>query len=135
MSVITADDVNRFMSDTFGVVSHSCTEVGDGWAVARLDVGTGSRRPGNLISGPTIFGLVDAAISFAAWTIIGVEPMLLTSELSIRYARPAQGETLFTRAEIHSVSRRTVIGSAFAWTNDRDKPVAVAQGSFVRPST
>lgn len=134
MSLITVDDVNGFMIDTFGVSSHTCTEVGDGWAVARFDVSRGALRPGSIISGPAVFGLVDAAITFAAWTRIGVEPMLLTSELSIRYARPARGEVLFTRGEIHSVSRRTVIGSAYAWTDDPSKPVAVAQGSFARPT-
>lgn len=135
MSLITVDDVNAFMLDTFGVTSHRCTEVGDGWAVARFDVGTGSLRPGSIISGPAVFGLVDAAITFAAWTRIGIEPMLLTSELSIRYARPARGDVLFTRGEVHSVSRRTVIGSALSWTNDPHKPVAVAQGSFARPTS
>jgi acyl-coenzyme A thioesterase PaaI-like protein len=133
MSLISIDDVNTFMLDTFGATSHRCIEVGDGWAVARFDVSGSALRPGSIISGPAVFGLVDAAISFAAWTLIGIEPMLLTSEMSIRYARPARGDVLFTRGEIHSTSRRTVIGSAFAWTEDPSKPVAVAQGSFSRP--
>lgn len=133
MSVISITDVNAFMLETFGATPYVCTEVGDRWAEARFDVGSGSRRPGDIISGPTVFGLVDAAISFAAWTVIGVEPMLLTSELSIRYARPARGHVLNTRADIHSVSRRTVIGSAVVWIDDPTKPVAVAQGTFSRP--
>jgi acyl-coenzyme A thioesterase PaaI-like protein len=135
MSLIATDDVNRYMAETFGVTSHRCIEVGDGWAVARYDVSDGALRPGAIISGPAVFGLVDAAISFAAWTRLGIEPMLLTSELSIRYARPARGSVLYTRGVVHSVSRRTVIGSAFAWTDDESKPVAIAQGSFARPAT
>jgi acyl-coenzyme A thioesterase PaaI-like protein len=40
---------------------------------------------------------------------------------------------LRARAEIHSVGGRNVVGSAVAWTTSFDKPVAVAQGTFVRP--
>lgn len=133
MALASADDINAFMVDTFGTSTHSCVEVGDGWAVARLDVSPHALRPGEIISGPSVFGITDTAITFAAWTRIGLEPMLLTSELSIRYARPARGSVLFVRGEVLSVSRRTVIGSAFAWTDDPDKPVSVAQGTFARP--
>lgn len=133
MSLITADDINAYMLDTFVVNTHACADAGDGWAVARLDVSPSALRPGAIISGPTVFSLVDAAITFAAWTRIGIEPMLLTSELSIRYARPARGSVLFVRAEVLSISRRTVLGSAVAWTDDPDKPVSVAQGTFARP--
>lgn len=134
MASVSADDINAYMLDIFGVSSHSCVEAGDGWAVARLDVSPHALRPGEIISGPSVFGLTDAAITFAAWTRIGIEPMLLTSELSIRYTRPARGSVLFVRGDVLSISRRTVIGSAFAWTDDPDKPVSVAQGTFARPA-
>jgi uncharacterized protein (TIGR00369 family) len=133
VSLVTAADVNDFLTATFGTISHNCEEVGDGWAVARIDTSGMVLRPGAIISGPTVFGLMDGVITYAAWTRIGVEPMLLTSELSIRYLRPAQGDTLRARAEIHSVGGRNVVGSAVAWTTSFDKPVAVAQGTFVRP--
>lgn len=132
MSQITADDVNRFLFETFGKTPHECEELGDGWARVRLDATGMVLRPGAIISGPTVFGLVDGAITYAAWTRIGVEPMLLTSELSIRYLRPARGDSLRVRAEINSVGRRSIVGTAVAWTDDPDKPVAVAQGTFVR---
>jgi len=32
------------------------------------------------------------------------------------------------------VGRRSIIGSIVAWTDDPAKPVAVAQGTYVRPA-
>jgi uncharacterized protein (TIGR00369 family) len=60
--------------------------------------------------------------------------MALTSELSIRYLRPARGDTVFARAELHHVGKRSVIGSIRCWMDDaEDKTVAVAQGTYIRP--
>jgi acyl-coenzyme A thioesterase PaaI-like protein len=42
--------------------------------------------------------------------VIGrVEPRALTSELSIRFLRPAIGETLWARAAVDSAGRRNVV--------------------------
>jgi uncharacterized protein (TIGR00369 family) len=133
MSDISASDINRFLRDVFGAKSDLCEDVGDGWAVACMTPGTEIVRPGSIISGPTVFSLVDGALAYAAYTKIGLEPMALTSELSIRYLRPARGTLLRARAEIHHVGKRSVIGTVVAWTDDPDKPVAVAQGTYVRP--
>ena len=65
---------------------------------------------------------------------LGIEPMTLTSELSIRFLRPARGRELRARADLHQVGRRSIVGSVVAWTDDVAKPVAVAQGTYVRPT-
>lgn len=134
MSLVTVEQVNAFLAAEFSGSGNRCDEVGDGWAVCRIDVGEGSLRPGGIISGPTVFGACDAALYYACFTRIGIEPMVLTSELSIRYLRPAKGTVLRARADLHQVGRRSIIGTVVAWTSDLDKPVAVAQGTYVRPS-
>jgi acyl-coenzyme A thioesterase PaaI-like protein len=88
------------------------------------------------VSGPTQFGLADAALWYALFGAVGIEPMALTSELSIRYLRPAQGEVLHAMADLHTVGRRNVVGTVVLWMDDRtDRPVSVAQGTYVRPAT
>lgn len=133
MSLVTADEINDFLEQIFGRMTQVCHEVGDGWAITRTETSGTMLRPGAIIPGPTVFGVIDGAITYAGFTRIGIEPMLLTSELSIRYVRPARGDVLWARAEIHNVGKRNVVGSAIAWTDSIDKPVAVAQGTFVRP--
>jgi uncharacterized protein (TIGR00369 family) len=134
VSRVTVDAVNAFLAADFAGTTNSCEAVGDGWAVCVIEPGENSLRPGGIISGPTVFGACDAALYYACFTRIGIEPMVLTSELSIRYLRPARGTVLRARAELHHVGRRSIIGTVVAWTDSIDKPVAVAQGTYVRPT-
>ncbi len=132
-SRVTAEEINAFLAGEFGGTANRCESVGDRTAVARIEVGPQSLRPGGIISGPTVFGVCDAALYYACFTVIGIEPMALTSELSIRFLRPAVGSLVRARAVLHHVGRRSIIGSVTAWTSDEHLPVAVAQGTYVRP--
>ncbi|MEO1063516.1 MAG: PaaI family thioesterase [Actinomycetota bacterium] len=130
----TVDEVNAFLVEAFPSAGNRCVAIGDGWAVARHDADPAALRPGDIISGPTIFGAVDVALWFALFGSVGIEPMALTSELSIRFLRPARGDALFARADLHHVGGRSVIGSVRCWMDDdEDTLVAVAQGTYVRP--
>ncbi len=114
---------------------NSCTEVGATFAVARRDVEETELRPGGFVSGPSQFGLADAALWYLVFGATGrVEPMALTSELSIRFLRPAQGKVLWARATLESAGRRNVVGTVHVWCDDRsDKPTATAQGTYALP--
>ena len=133
-SLVTVDEINAFLERDFPGNGNRCEEVGERWATAILPTDAINLRPGGIISGPTVFGICDAALYYACFTAIGIEPMTLTSELSIRFMRPARGEVLRARADLHQVGRRSIIGSIVAWTDDPAKPVAVAQGTYVRPA-
>ena len=133
-SLITADAVNEMVRTSFPGSPNRCTGLGDGWATARSDVRPESIRPGGFISGPTQFGLADSVLWYLVFTAIGrIEPMALTSELSIRFLRPAQGSTIHAKAVIESVGSRTIVGSVTVWTDDETRPTSVAQGSYVLP--
>ncbi len=133
---LTPDGVNRMIAEQFSGTGNRCVALGPAEAVARLDVEPQSIRPGGFISGPTQFGLADAALWYVVFGAIGrVEPMALTSELSIRYLRPAQGSVLWARATLDAAGRRNVVGTVRVWCDDReDKPTAAAQGTYVVPS-
>lgn len=73
---------------------------------------------------------------YGCFGAVGLEAMALTSELSIRFVRPAvatAGATLWARVDLDSVGSRSVVMSAVAWTDDADRPTAVAQGTYVLP--
>jgi uncharacterized protein (TIGR00369 family) len=81
-----------------------------------------------------MFALADSALWYATFSVIGLEPMAVTSEMSIRFLRPAQGGDLVGRASINSVSTRRIVGTVEMWVEAKpDKLVAVAQGSYARP--
>jgi acyl-coenzyme A thioesterase PaaI-like protein len=129
------DDINRMVDELFPGSNNSCADVGSTFAVARRVVEEAELRPGGFVSGPSQFGLADAALWYLVFGAIGrIEPMALTSELSIRYLRPAQGRVLWARATLESAGRRSVVGSVHVWCDDRsDKPTATAQGTYALP--
>lgn len=131
---VTAADVNNFLSSSWPGSVNLCTDVGARHAVAKLEVSEAQLRPGNLISGPTQFALCDAVMYYAVFGAIGIEPMAVTSELSIRFLRPAVGTTLWGRADLLTVGRRTIVASMAVWTDDESRPSAVAQGTYLRPA-
>ena len=130
----TPADINEMVATAFPGSRAVCVEVGDRYAVAEVATDDDDIRPGGFIAGPTQFAIADAALWFLVFGALGrIEPMALTSELSIRFLRPAIGPTLHARAELAAISRRSVVGTVTVWTADANKPTAVAQGTYALP--
>lgn len=131
--LVTLQQINDFIGGEFGGASNACEALEHGMAVAVMHPSAQQLRPGRIISGPTVFSICDAALFYAALSVTGMEPMTLTSEMSIRFLRPARGEVIRARAVVDAEAGRSVVGSVVAWTDDENQPVAVAQGTYVRP--
>jgi uncharacterized protein (TIGR00369 family) len=129
------DAVNAMVVEQFPGSLNRCIELGEDWAVAAYDVTPADIRPGGFVSGPCQFALVDCALWFMAFVGLGrIEPMALTSELSIRFLRPAVGDRMICRAGIEAVSRRSIVGTAHVWVDGQpDKITAAAQGTYAVP--
>lgn len=135
----TPEDVNEMLAREFPATfdhGNRCVELDAGMAVARWSFDETKLRPGAYVPGPTLFGLADCALWCATFTIIGIEPMAVTSEMSIRFLRPAQNGDVLAQATVNSVSRRSIVGTIELWVDSSpDRLVAVAQGSYARPPT
>ena len=135
-SKITAAAITAMATESFPGAGNTCFEVGDDYAIARRDVLASEIRPGGFVSGPTQFGLADAALWYMSFVGIGrIEPMSMTSELSMRFLRPAVGEVLWARATVEVAGRRSVVGSVTVWTGDESKPSSIGQGTYMLPHT
>lgn len=132
---VTVDAINAMLREQFPGSGNYCVELGADYAVAAYEVDESNIRPGGFVSGPTQFALVDSALWFITFVGLGrIEPMALTSELSIRFLRPAQGTRVLCRATIEATTRRSVVGTAHVWVDDRpDKITATAQGTYAVP--
>ena len=129
------NEVNDMVRAQFPGTPNSCVELGADFVIASCDVRSNDIRPGGFISGPTQFALIDCALWFLSFVALQrIEPMAMTSELSIRYLRPAQGELLYCRATLEAVSRRSVVGTAHVWCDDRTtKITSTGQGTYAIP--
>ena len=95
----------------------------------------GEHAAGNLVAGPTQFALADLVLWYLTFGALGrIEPMALTSDLSIRFLRPAQGTHAYARADLEKAGRTMVIGTVRIWMDDApERLVATAQGTYVLP--
>ena len=135
---ITVDDVNDHFVAVYPAAAETgvrCDAVSDGRATARWAFDESQLRPGRYISGPTQFMLADTALWFAVFSVIGIESMAVTSEMSIRFLRPAQNGDLIAEATVDSASARRIVGTIKLWIEGSpDRLVAAAQGSYARPA-
>ena len=132
---VTPESIEEFVAQQWPAnPSHArCLEVSGRHVVIEVPVRPESIRPGGFVSGPTQFAVADLALWYACFGAIGLEAMALTSELSIRFVRPAIGTVLQARADLHSVGSRQIVGSVTIWTDDPERPVSISQGSYMAP--
>ena len=112
-----------------------CVELGPRHALVRRAIDPTGARPGGLVSGPAQFAIVDTALWFLTFGVIGrIELMALTADVDVTFLRPASGEVLWARADLLSAGSRKVVGSVRVWCDDdEDRPTAVAKGAYVLP--
>ena len=112
-----------------------CEEISAQHALVSYEVPSEVLRPGGFISGPMQFTIADLTMWCAVFGVLDrVEPMALTSELSIRFVRPAIGRVLRARTEVSAVGGRSIVSSTRLWTDDNvSKPCSIAQGTYVLP--
>lgn len=133
---VTPASIDAYVAEVWPDASGTeCLEVSGRHALIRRRVVPETIRPGGFVSGPTQFSIADAALWYALFGAVGLEAMALTSELSIRFVRPAIGTQLMARARLESVGRRNVVGTITVWTDDESRPSAICQGTYVRPQT
>ncbi|HUO46544.1 MAG TPA: PaaI family thioesterase [Acidimicrobiia bacterium] len=130
--------VNALVASSFPQAFRSglrCEELGEGWAVARWKYDPETLRPGGYISGPTLFSAADVSLWFATFTVIGLVPMAVTSDLAIHFLRPALGDDVLARAEVLRIGKTRIYGEVRLWVDGRpDELVAHATGSYAPPS-
>jgi uncharacterized protein (TIGR00369 family) len=119
---------------SFAVVS-----LGAGEALLRLDFHEHQLRAGGTLSGPTMFALADTALYAAVLTRIGMQPLAVTSDLSIRFLRKPEPKPLVARARLIRIGRRSAVGTIEIATEGEARGVLVeplvahATGTYAIP--
>ncbi len=134
--VLTSDEVNAFVAAHYPAAHASgyrCREIEEGRVLAGWTFDPASLRPGGLISGPTQFGLADLALWYLSFTVVGLAPMAVTSDLHITFLRPAAGGDLVAEATLLRAGRSRISGDVRLWVEGTPgRLVAHAVGSYAR---
>lgn len=97
-----------------------------GWAQRML-------RPGGVISGPTLMSLADTAAYALVLAHVGLQPMAVTSGLTINFLRGCKPGPLTARAELLKLGRRLAVCDVRMWTEGPDRPAAQASVTYALP--
>lgn len=132
--LLEVDAINALVAGTYPsahTAGYSCQEVGEGFALARWPYDSTELRPGGLISGSTQFTLADMALWYLSFTVVGLEPMAVTSDLNIHFVRPAIGGDLMARAELVRAGKTKIVGLVRLWVDGQpERTVSTALGSY-----
>ncbi len=131
---ISPMDVNDFVASVYPAAHATgfrCDDLGEGFAVARWTYDPSSLRPGDLISGPTLFTVADIALWHLSFTVLGLKAMAVTSDIHITFLRPAAGGDVIGRAELLRAGRTRISGQVRIWVDGAEhRPVAHAVGGY-----
>lgn len=136
IEIPTPAAINEFFAREFASASYGgyrCMESGPGFVVTRWTYDPTTLRPGGFISGVTQFALADVALWFLTFTVLGLAPMAVTSELTISYLRPAVGGDLVARADLLRAGKSKIAGTVRLWVDGApDKLVSHVVGSYMQ---
>jgi uncharacterized protein (TIGR00369 family) len=104
-----------------------------GRARLRLLVGEHHLRPGGTVSGPSMMTLADAAVYAALLALDDKAGDAVTSNFNIAFLRRPESADVLADAELLSVGRRLVVADVRLRSEGKDKPVANAMVTYVRP--
>ena len=133
MGLPTTDEVNAFVAREYPEMTRSgfrCDAMGETGCVARWIHDPATLRPGGLISGPVQFTTADLALWFLSFTIVGLLPMAVTSDLAITFLRPAAGGDLLAEATLLRAGRSRISGRVDIRVEGDDRLVSHATGSY-----
>jgi len=112
MLKMTADELKAFLDEEFPQIApeigiHSLDEKG-----IAVDMYTAVKhlRPGDTVSGPTLFTLADVAFYLLILSRIGPEALTVTTSANINFMRKPEPGTLRAHARILKLGRSLVVG-------------------------
>jgi uncharacterized protein (TIGR00369 family) len=91
-------------------------------------------RPGNTVSGPSMFMLADVAVYLAILARLGPVALAVTTNCAIDFMRkPVAGTDLICDARLLKLGRVLAVGDAMIYSVGQTEPVARASMTYAIP--
>ena len=132
----TIQELSKYVEEIFPQVKDDfeILEISEFGTRVRLKVTFRHLRPGNTVSGPAIFSLVDCTAYMAILAKLGKEALAVTTNCSIDFMRKPSGQTdLIANCEILKFGKSLVVADAKVYSEDIEKPVARASITYSIP--
>ena len=132
----TIQELSNYVEEIFPQVKDDfeILEISEFGSRVRLKVTFRHLRPGNTVSGPAIFSLVDCTAYMAILAKLGKEALAVTTNCSIDFMRKPSGKTdLIANCEILKFGKTLIVADAKVYSEDTKKPVARASITYSIP--
>jgi len=107
-------------------------EPGKAWM--RLEPNDDMLKPGGLVSGPVLMGMIDVAGYAVVLAHIGPVAMAVTNNLNVNFLRGGRKKTVFAEASLLKLGRRLATIEVRLWQDSDDRPIAHATVGYTLPS-
>jgi len=134
---LSPDELVAFLDEVFPAAARphlgELVSVAPGRVRTTLQPTSSMIRPGGIISGPTLMGIID----FAAYAVVlahtGPVEMAVTNTLSVSFLRPCRLEPVFADAHLLKLGRRSASIDTRLWQSTEDRLVAQAIVGYALP--
>jgi uncharacterized protein (TIGR00369 family) len=137
-SAITIDEFMALLYATMPEVREHGLQIerlAKGEVTIRLPHDARRLRPGGTISGPTVFFLADLALYAVTLSLVGLEPLAVTTDVNIHFLRKPPPAALVCTARVLKAGKRLVVGAAEVTSEGGadGEPVAHVVGTYSVP--
>jgi len=134
---MTADELSTFLDGAFPASARPSLGTIESLASdrlrMRLDPVPAMKRPGDIVSGPTLMALVDVAAYGVILAHIGPVAMAVTNALSISFLRACRFEPIFADAQLLKLGRRLATVDVRIWQRREDRLIAQSTVGYALP--
>jgi uncharacterized protein (TIGR00369 family) len=137
--LMDADTIERLIAEQFPQVHLGgrvffIEQAGHRCARMRMIAHEKNLRPGNTLSGPSMFQLADLALYVAVLATLGMSAVqAVTTNLNINFmSRPSPGD-LIADVELLKVGKRLILGEVKLYSAGAEDMVAHAIATYARP--
>lgn len=134
--MLTTEEVQAFLVKEFPQITVQVEEIEQRRARVRQPIDYSHLRPGGTVSGPTMMALADVAAYVAIFTVTGIVPLAVTTNLSINFLnKPAAERDLVAESELLKVGSRLVVADVRIYSAGEPHLLAQASVTYSLPPT
>jgi len=135
---MTVDEVNTFLQEVYPelnshFVDYVATDVRPGECTVRLNATERHLRPGDTVSGPSLFTLADIGGYVCVLTHVGPEALAVTTNLNINFMRKAEKGPIDGHCRIIKLGRNLMVFDIDIVAGPDRQTVAHATGTYSIP--
>lgn len=136
--LMNADEVNELMRSIYPQLNRAHTafraiDVFPGGCIVRLDADERHLRPGNTVSGPSLFTLADIGGYVCVLSHAGPDALSVTTNLNINFMRKAGAGAVDGHCRILKLGRSLMVFEVDMRAGPDDETVAHATGTYSIP--